>query len=1324
MAWMAKKALETFNMSKVNLKSVCGQYLIFISCLSSLSYRIASFIYFVPSQFHAKTNIYQLNAEKSYCLRRTAYTLTALILLYCGCTVKKRRSSGSDIKAVVKETTPPVRILIKNPLVTNLDTCPKVIKGIVPPPLQTSAGAENKEPEKSHASSGKFLPPSVAKTGFYIHLKNYNTDQGLALSTVNSGIKDRLGNLWFGTYGGGVSRFDGKTFTNFTTDNGLPSNYLYSICEDKRGNLWFGFEEGGLLFYNGVKFINYTRSNGLPDDGIVVQKITSDGKLWVGTEKGVCYCELNVGQDEKLIFKTPAALRPVRNLVNCIAEDKHGNIWFGTQNDGIFFYNHKSLICYKTSQGLLSNKVGSLFCDKDDRIWVGTSKGLNCFTGKYFSTFENVSAIPNCMVNTIFQDNAGNMWFGTEGGGIGFLNYRESFSNKPIFINYTKTQGLSGNSIKIIFQDNNNNIWIGYDGDGVDCFPGCRTETDNQSHQNCIPVCTSFATPDGPLSGVVQSVIQDQNGNLWFSSEGLGLCKYNGNTITIYNKRQGLTNSAFDCMANGANGAIWIGAPGAILNFNPDNSDKTGTEFKLLNSKQGVPAHDIYYIFNDTKGNVWLCTYGGGVSKLTEKSITTYTTGQGLASNLVMGAAEDNNGNIWFCTYGGGVSKYDGTSFTNYTTQQGLANNRVNRVLKDSCGNLWFCTYGGGVSRFDGKTFLTFNKADGLSDNMVMQIVSNKTGKIFFGTNKGISVLTGFQLPAIPKEPQLPQTLPASNNMPDSELKRYNPVFEVYNEQNGYPIKDIYYTQNCLFLDNKDILWASNGDAKMGLVRFDYKDLKKDTTRPEIVIQQIKINDKKVCWYTLQSEFKNRTSDTGLSSSGDSELLARQELMTYNKVLSHSEQDTLAKKFEGVKFDSITPFYPLPTGLVLPFRDNRITFEFAAIEPAKAELVKYRYMLQGYDLSWCPVTDKTEASFGNIGEGTYTFMLQAQSPDGVWSNPVSYTFSVLPPWYRTWWAYCLYALSALSILFLLFRWRTAALRIEKIHLEQKVRERTAEVMKQKELVDEKNKDILASINYAKRLQDAILPPVSIIKKYFPESFILYEPKDIVAGDFYWMEREGDKLFLAACDCTGHGVPGAMVSVVCSNALNRAVKEYRITDPGKILDKVRELVIETFSQRDASGEKFGVNIQDGMDISLLAISRNPEDKTNQLQWAGAYNPLWYIESGLKDANALKELTADKQPIGKTDKPKPFKTHTFQIQHLGSGGASLYLFTDGYADQFGGPKGKKFKYKQMEELLIMNADKSMADQKNILEQKLKEWKGNLEQVDDILIIGIRI
>lgn len=268
------------------------------------------------------------------------------------------------------------------------------------------------------------------------------------------------------------------------------------------------------------------------------------------------------------------------------------------------------------------------------------------------------------------------------------------------------------------------------------------------------------------------------------------------------------------------------------------------------------------------------------------------------------------------------------------------------------------------------------------------------------------------------------------------------------------------------------------------------------------------------------------------------------------------------------------------------------------------------------------------------------------------------------------------------------------------------------IARQKKHIEEKQQEIIDSISYAKRLQEAILPPKEFVNKHLPDNFILYKPKDIVAGDFYWAEFINGKFYIAAADSTGHGVPGAMVSVVCSNALNRTVKEFRETEPGKILDKTLELVVETFARGDFQKGKNLGEVKDGMDISLLCIDTD----NKKITWSGANNPLWYISSD----QTLTEIKANKQPIGKTERPEPFTTHTIEFKE----GTTFYLFTDGFADQFGGPKGKKFKYKQLSDLLIRHVSHGLSKQSETMNNAFETWKGDLEQVDDVCVIGIRI
>jgi tetratricopeptide (TPR) repeat protein/serine phosphatase RsbU (regulator of sigma subunit) len=270
-------------------------------------------------------------------------------------------------------------------------------------------------------------------------------------------------------------------------------------------------------------------------------------------------------------------------------------------------------------------------------------------------------------------------------------------------------------------------------------------------------------------------------------------------------------------------------------------------------------------------------------------------------------------------------------------------------------------------------------------------------------------------------------------------------------------------------------------------------------------------------------------------------------------------------------------------------------------------------------------------------------------------------------------------------------------------------------------LEETHKEISDSIKYAERLQLAILPPKEDIKTNLGESFVLFQPKDVVSGDFYWMQQIGDTTLFASADCTGHGVPGAMVSVVCSNALNRSVKEFGLIQPKDILEKTRELVIETFARS-------GKDVKDGMDIALCAKNGT------QLTYAGANNPLWIVRKTTllteeqKEARStvtendlsLIEYKANKQPVGLYEGMRSFE----QIEIPMYPGDTLYIFTDGFADQFGGEKGKKFKYKPFKKLLLSIQDKPMEEQQKIIDITFSTWKGNLEQIDDVCVIGVKI
>ena len=432
-------------------------------------------------------------------------------------------------------------------------------------------------------------------------------------------------------------------------------------------------------------------------------------------------------------------------------------------------------------------------------------------------------------------------------------------------------------------------------------------------------------------------------------------------------------------------------------------------------------------------------------------NFATYTTDNGLALDAISSACIDKTGNLWFGTGGGGVSRYDGKSFTNFTTQQGLANNNVLSITEDKTGNLWFGTQGGGVSRLtveqlqkknDKVKFITYTTADGLPDDVVTQVVEGDDGKLYIGTNLGICELI---------------------KQPNEENYK---VGLIYNSATGYPVKDVNAGQNGMYKDSKGIIWIATGADKTALVRFDERAVNKNPDAPTVVLQSIKINEENICWYNLNA------------SENDSTTKSQQEVMTYGKSLSGQERDTLQKKFAEIKFDGITKFYPMPENLVLPYNHNSVTFNFVEVEPSKNYLCRYQYILEGYDKDWSPVTEKTEATFG------------------VWSESITYTFKVLPPWQRTWWMYTIYVLFFVIVIGGFIKWRERSLRREKEVLEEKVELRTVQLAEktklaeeqktiaeeQKKHIEEKQKEILDSINYAKRIQVALMPTEKYIER--------------------------------------------------------------------------------------------------------------------------------------------------------------------------------------------------------------------------------------------------
>nr|MBA3705574.1 SpoIIE family protein phosphatase [Bacteroidota bacterium] len=379
--------------------------------------------------------------------------------------------------------------------------------------------------------------------------------------------------------------------------------------------------------------------------------------------------------------------------------------------------------------------------------------------------------------------------------------------------------------------------------------------------------------------------------------------------------------------------------------------------------------------------------------------------------------------------------------------------------------------------------------------------------------------------------------------------------------------------------------------------------------------------------------------------------------------------------------------------------------------------IQYQYKLEGFDKEWLPgYTPANEAVYTNLPPGSYTFMVRARNNDGTNNiQPTEYKFFIAPPFWQT---AAFYVLAVIFIVFSVYvfdKARTRKLQIAKKELQEKVEERTEELAVKNAELAEKNKGITDSILYAKRIQEAILPPDAVVKKYLPNAFIFSKPKDIVSGDFYWLAetpsssgKNSESILFAAVDCTGHGVPGAFMSIVGHNILNQAVNESTTITPSILLDKLNKGLSETLNQTSEE-----TKLRDGMDIALCMLNY----KTLELQFAGAYNPLLIVRN-----KELIEVKADSIAIGSYTEVQhqTYTNHKIQLQK----GDTLYIFSDGYADQFGGPSGKKFKVNQLKSMLVNLEGVPMAQQQIALENSIEQWRGVLQQVDDILIIGVRV
>ena len=924
--------------------------------------------------------------------------------------------------------------------------------------------------------------------------------------------------------------------------------------------------------------------------------------------------------------------------------------------------NPEGFSSFSKLQGLKHNTIRCMLQDKIGNLWIGTAGGVSKYDGKSFTHFTEKEGLSNNIVLSMLEDKSGNLWFGTWGGGV------SKYDGKS-FTHFTEKEGLCNSAVVSMLEDKSGNLWFGTAG-GVSKYDGKSF--------------THFTEKEGLSNNIVLSMLEDISGNLWFGSYGGGVSKFDGKSFTHFTEKEGLSNNDVRSILEDKSGNLWFCTDGGVSKYDGNRVEaiedaekrgelipqRTQQDLKKINGKlvksfthftekEGLSNNSVGSILEDKSGNLWFGTNGGGVSKYDGKSFTHFTENEGLSNNTVWSILEDKSGNLWFGT-DGGVSKYDGKSFTHFTEKEGLSNNTVWSILEDKGGNLWFGTEGGGVSKYDGKSFTYFTEKEGLSNNSVLSMLEDKSGNLWFGSRFGLAKLSYEKLVEI------------NDKVKFNKIQADEILFKNYTYEDGFLGIGVNGGKT-ICEDKNGTIWVA---ANERLTAFHPQGENTDTFAPNIQLTSIALFNENIKWVNLEKK-KDSTLTLGNGVS--------------------------VGNFE---FDGITKWYGLPENLSLAYNNNYLTFNFIGITQKQSKKVKYQYKLEGIDENWSAITNRTEAPYGNLPHGTYIFKVKAMNSEGYWSEEFHYTFTIRPPWWKTIWFRTLAVFSLLFTLYLLYRWRTASMRARQKQLENTIHDRTREVVHQKELIEEKQKEITDSINYAKRIQYSLLAHDDLLKNNLPEHFVLFKPKDIVSGDFYWateklvIDNVNRQFYLAVCDSTGHGVPGAFMSLLNISFLNEGINEKNIIEPNKVFDHVRNRLTENV---DGGA--------DGMDAILIQF----DFEKNRMHYTAANNAPLLIRN-----NTIQELQKDKMSVGRSDKTNPFQLFNLTLEK----GDCLYFYTDGYADQFGGEKGKKFKNTNLNKLLLEIHQLPLTEQNEKLIVAFEKWRGDLEQVDDVCVIGIRI
>lgn len=1076
-------------------------------------------------------------------------------------------------------------------------------------------------------------------------------------------------------------------FEPISMAHGLSQHCVNAIIQDSTGFLWFATNDG-LNKYDGHSFQIFKPIQG-DTRSISGNKITSllqdsKGKIWVGMAMGG---GLNIFDPHTEVF-TQCAPEQNENYfehsISDIFEDREHNIWIASNGGGLYYYNRANNT-YKhythnplDHTSITSNAVRAVSQDAYGTIWVGMNRdgGLNKFnpeTGK----FKKVPFLDNDIMS-IRCDSRGQLWIGTYGGGFGILTPQNDTSYQKFT---QKETGLSSDIVMSFYEDRaTQQMYIATRGGGLNIFHA-QTQKFLTSYQESK---SDFAI----TSNNIRSVYKDHSGVLWVGTENDGLNKSNTQrkNFKILQTPNGQVLLNIHSIIDNENSTL-IGTRGTgFYRIAKHATSNTIDTFNLSSDKKYNSVNTMIY---DPRGYYWLGTEGSGIFRfdaktrqLVEQFKNNANDENSLSNDAVKCLYLDNDSILWIGTHGGGLSNFDYSKkkFTTIHLSDNSERNVVWCITQDTDGIMWIGTSGLGLLKFDPKTnskrFFTRNVTDtsSLSHNEVTSILEDKNGILWIGTSGG-----GV-----------------------NKFDKKNNSFITFSKKNGLANDVIASLQEA---NNGDIWIATD----FGLTRLNPARMHSTN--------YYKIDGLAGNSFNQRASYKNEQGElffggrSGITRFIPDSISATPYFGTivFTDLRIFNESITVGKKYEEFDDDVVlTQAIRFLDTLTLSYKYS-FSIEFASLNFIAPKKIQYKHRLVGFDSVW-RYTDanKRFATYTNLPGGTYTFEVMATNSDGEWGDQRAHiTIVIVPPFWRTTWFYSTLIVLIIGAIYSYVTIRERNLIAEKQKLEEKVNERTKEIEEQKADLLRKNTLINASINYAKRIQNVMLPQASEVKKYLPQSFVFFKPRDVISGDFYWILEQNNDLYIAVADCTGHGVPGALLSLMGTTLLNEITHNGRNQQPVSILEKMNKGIIKILNQHNATPQ------EDSMDITLCKI--NKTQRTVHI--VSAQQTFFHIAPNQE----IDVIHGDMTSIGGMfNNDIDFTSREFKYEP----GASFYLFSDGFCDQFGGAENKKYQAARFKHFILDIQHEPMDKQLARIETEFDTWKNDRRQTDDVLVLGFRL